>query len=183
MRLVNVQRLAGTMGEKARQTRLGKFIATWGAIVGFVGGLIGITAGGLSLFDNLLPPSVEVLELFPVYISEPKIVMGANSAIRGVGVLLHVRAGNRPVSLTGLELEGKRCISSNEYYGFIELDGKKDQEIDAEFNRVRPYQQVSFFGWPTGTVSGPISLATWEEAYVCFTFLEPAKKLDPQPTC
>lgn len=67
-----------------------------GAVVGFVGGLIGITAGGLSLFDRLYPPSVEVLELIPIYISEPKIVMGANSAIRGVGVLFTCERGIVP---------------------------------------------------------------------------------------
>lgn len=160
------------MDEKAGQTGIARFIVKWGAVVGFVGGLIGITGGGLSLFDRFYPPSVEILELTPVYISEPKTVLAANSAIRGVGVLLHVRAGNRPVTLTGLELGGKRCISMNEFYGFMEVDGKTDQDIEAEFNRLRPFQQVSFFGWPTDR-SGPISLAPWEESYVRFTFLEP----------
>jgi hypothetical protein len=137
-----------------------------------VGGLIGIIAGGLSLFDRYYPPSVEILDLTPAYISEPKIIAGAHSAIRGVGILLHVRATNRPVSITGLELTGKRCVSYGEFHGLIPVDGKSDAELEAEFGRQRPFQRVSFFGWPADR-SGPISLTPWEESYVRFTFLEP----------
>lgn len=161
------------MDEQTRKTGLGRVIATWGAFIGFIGGLIGIAGGGLQLYDRLYPPSVEILELMPIYISEPKTILDAKSAIRGVGVLLHVKAGSRSISLTGLELEGKRCVSIDEFPGLLETDGKTLQEIEAEFNRRRPFQMVSFFGWPTDR-TGPISLTPWEESYIRFTFLEPA---------
>ena len=157
---------------QVRQFGSGRFIATWGPIIGFVGGLIGVAAGGLSLVDRFYPPSVDVLDLIPVYISEPKTILGARGAIRGVGVLLHVRARNRSIPLTGLELVGKRCVSFGEFLGFLEPNGKTDQDLEAEFKRLRPFQHVSFFGWPTDH-AGPISLAAWEESFIRFTFLDP----------
>lgn len=152
-------------------------IGTWGPILGLVGGLIGIIGGGLSLFDRWYPPSVEILDLTPVYISEPKNIAGARSAVRGVGILLHVRAINRPVSITGLELTGKRCLSVREFHGLTAV-GKNDAELEAEFGRQQPFQRVSFFGWPADR-SGPLSLLPWEESYLRFTFLEPGIEDSP----
>lgn len=151
---------------------LGGFLATWGPIIGFVGGLIGVIGGGLSLLDRYRSPNAEIHELIPVYISEPKVIAGANSAIRGVGIVLHIRATNRAISITGLELTGKRCLSFDEFIGFLEADGKSLQELEAQFDRQRPFQLVSFYGWPTDR-SGPVLLTPWEESYIRFTFLEP----------
>jgi hypothetical protein len=163
--------LGRTMARVPAQGKNG-FIAKWGPVVGFVGGLVGALSLFVSLFDRFPPPSVEILDLIPLYISEPTTIMSAKSAVRGVGVLLHVRAGSRPISLTGLELIGKRCVSIDEFFGLIKIDGKTMDEMEVEFNHARPFQHVSFSGWPTSH-SGLLSLAPWEENYFRFTFLEP----------
>jgi len=159
------------MAQVLRQGKNG-FIATWGPVVGLVGGLLGVAGGGLSLLERFFPPSVEILDLTPLYISEPKTIMSAKSAVRGIGVLLHVRAGSRAISLTGLELTGKRCVSFDEFVGLLKVDEKTMDEMEVEFNHARPFQHVSFFGWPTSH-PGLLSLAPWEENYFRFTFLEP----------
>src|SRR5439155_17165297 len=119
------------------------------AIVGFLGGIVGFLGGGLSLQDRYFPPSIKILDLTPIYISEPRNISGSRGASRGAGVVLHVKTGNRPVSITGLELEGKRCLSFGEWHGFTNTDGKHNDELGAEFNRAKPFQRVSFSGWPT----------------------------------
>src|SRR5437867_13014359 len=120
------------------------FLGTWGPVIGLVGGLIGILSailsGGLTLIDRFSPPSIDVLDLMPVSVSEPKVIAGANSAIRGVGVLLHVRGHSRPTSITGLELGGKRCVSFDEFFGTIDVQGKSIPDVENEFGRQRPFQ-------------------------------------------
>jgi hypothetical protein len=53
--------LGRTMARVPAQGKNG-FIAKWGPVVGFVGGLV----GALSLFDRFSPPSVEILDLIPL---------------------------------------------------------------------------------------------------------------------
>jgi hypothetical protein len=143
------------------------------AIVGFLGGIVGFLGGGLSLKDRWFPPSIEILDLTPIYISEPRSISGSRGASRGVGVILHVKTGNRPVSITGLELEGKRCLSFGEWFGLTETDGKHIDELGAEFNRVKPFQRVLFSGRLADRTS-PLVLNIWEESYLPFTFLDPS---------
>jgi len=152
---------------------LSRFLAEWGPIVGFIGGIVGIMGGGIALVDRLFPPSIEILDLIPIYISEPKSTANYLGALRGVGIVLHVRTGSRPVSIDGLELEGKRCLSFGEWHGFTNVEGKSDDELGAEFNRLKPFQLVSFFGWLPDRLAS-LFLNPWEEAYLRFTFLAPS---------
>jgi hypothetical protein len=142
------------------------------SVVGIIGVIIGFLGGGLSLKDRWFPPSIEILDLTPIYISEPRNSSGARGASRGVGVVLHVKTGNRPVSITVLELEGKRCLSFGEWLGFTNTDGKHMDELDAEFNRAKPFQRISFSGRLADRTS-PLVLNAWEESYLPFTFLDP----------
>jgi hypothetical protein len=148
---------------------------TIAAIVGFLGGIVGFFGGGLSLQDRYFPPSIEILDLTPIYVSEPRNSGGYRGALRGVGVVLHVKTGNRPVSITGLELEGKRCLSFGEWHGFTNTEGKHIDELGAEFNRAKPFQRVSFSG-RLGDRTSPLVLNAWEESYLPFTFLDPTSE-------
>src|SRR5262249_16491519 len=113
-----------------------------GGIVGIIGGIVGLLGGGLSLKDRWFPPAIEILDLPPIYISEPREVGGFRGALRGVGVILHVKTDNRPVSITELELEGTRCLSADEWMGFTNPEGKQIDDIGAEFHRAKPFQRV-----------------------------------------
>jgi hypothetical protein len=151
---------------------------TIAAIVGFLGGIVGFLGGGLSLQDRYFPPPIEILDLTPIYISEPRNIGGFLGALRGVGAILHVKTGNRSVSITGLELEGKRCLSLTEWEGFAvvegkQIEGKHFDELGAEFNRVKPFQHVSFSGRIADRTS-PLVLNAWEEQYLPFTLLDPS---------
>jgi hypothetical protein len=168
-----------------------KSIDKWGALVGFIGGIVGIIGGivgifggGILLVDRFFPPSIEILDLIPIYISQPKSTASYLGALRGVGTVLRVRTGSRPVSIAGLALEGKRCISFGEWHGFTNVEGKSDDELGAEFNRLKPFQLVSFFG-RLADRSGSLILNPWEESYLLFTFLDPSSEtpsllIDPQ---
>lgn len=160
------------VNEEASHTGIRRFFANWGPVVGFVGGLIGIAGGGMSVWDRFNPPAVEILDLTPVYISEPKTVMGAKGAIRGTGVVLHVRAGSRDASVTEIRLEGRRCITFDEFFGIVEADGKSMEQMESEFYDQRPFQQVAFAGLPKDR-NGPLTLKAWEENNFFFTLSEP----------
>ena len=135
--------------------------------------IIGLIGGWLSLWDRIFPPNIVILELTPVIISEPKDFGGTRVALRGVGVLLHVQSKNRQVAITGISLEGKRCLDIDEFLGTIETTDKMTlDEVHREFDRLRPFQKLSHFGWPS-TSPGPVTLGPWEESYIRFTFLEP----------
>jgi hypothetical protein len=84
----------------------------------------------------------------------------------------YTKTGNRPVSITGLELEGKRCLSFGEWHGITDTDGKQIAERGDEFNQAKPFQRVSFSGRLADRTS-PLLLNAWEESYLPFTFLDP----------
>jgi hypothetical protein len=148
-------------------------VAIIGGIVGIIGGIIGFLGGGLSLKDRWFPPPIEILDLTPIYISEPRNRGGFLGALRGVGVVLHVKTKSRPVSITGLELEGKRCLSYEEWLAHTSVQGKQIEgkhldELGAEFNQVKPFQRVSFSS-RLGDRTSPLVLNAWEEQSLPFT--------------
>jgi hypothetical protein len=126
--------------------------------------------------DRWFPPSIEILDLTPIYISEPRNRGDSLGALYGVGVVLHVKTQSRPVSITGLEIEGKRCLSFNEWLVYANLQGKQTtgrhiDDVFGDFNQVKPFEHVSFSGRLTDRNS-PLVLNAWEEQYIPFTFLE-----------
>jgi hypothetical protein len=169
-----------TPAQRRRRKAIASAVKTIGGIIAFLGGIVGYLGGGYTLMERWFPPSIEVLDLTPLYISEPRNRGGSLGAIRGIGVVLHVKTKNRPVSITGLELEGKRCLSFEEWMAHAsiqdkQIDGKHIDELGAEHNRVKPFQRVSFSGRLAERTS-PLVLNAWEEQSLPFTFLDPTEE-------
>ena len=87
-----------------------------------------------------------------------------------------MKTQSRPVSITGLELEGKRCLSFNEWLVYAGIQGKQItgrhiDDLGVEFNQVKPFERVSFSGRLTDR-NNPLVLNAWEEQYIPFTLVD-----------
>jgi hypothetical protein len=78
-RLRNAQRRDGTRSrsqltppQRRRRKKIVAAAKNIAAIIGFLGGIVGWLGGGYSLMDRWFPPSIEILDVTPIYISEPR---------------------------------------------------------------------------------------------------------------
>lgn len=147
----------------------------WGALVGVIGGIVGILGGGLSLWDRFFPPSVDMIELLPVCVYSRETFPGAAVVFenRGISLIVHLKSNSRSVLIGGIELDGKQNLTINEWGKYGRKDGQLLEEFEKDFDEKKPYCFISWTGWITDS-RVPIKLEPHEERYIRFTFLEPA---------
>jgi len=133
-------------------------------------------SGWITLYDHFTAPSVEIVGVVPVNVFlETKVRIDgkeAKSTSHGISFVVRVQNGNRPVSLSVLELRGKVLLTFQEYLGIWDArNGLPMEQVEKEFLRRKPYRVIEWVGWP----EEPDQVARMEpheERYVKFTFLE-----------
>jgi hypothetical protein len=152
-------------------------LAPWSVItsfVGLIGGILGIFGGGISIFDRFYPPSVEVIEVRPVYVYAVDKVFPRGSDEKKLfydeyfSVLIRLQSQNRPVSISGMEISGRIFLDFDEWFGFKNEIGTI-QDIEGARKEQRPYYNVSFSGWITDSKT-PLLINSNEEHYIRFDF-------------
>lgn len=150
------------------------WIHKWGAIVGFIGGTIGIFCGGLNLYDRLTKPDLDIIGAVPVAVYT---CLDPNSNQEYYGVSLIVRLqnnGSKPAYVGGSTISGKIYLLYNEYSPLVRMAGdtRPNEEIELEFRHRKPYYLVSWSGWISDQ-KGPLRVEPDEERFVRFTFVDP----------
>jgi len=151
-------------------------LSFWGPFIGLIGGIIGIIGGGLNLCDRFIPPTVEAIEVLPVYVwSVEKVTIDnreRKKPRRGFSVIVRLRSKSRNVFISGLEVSGKQRMTLDEWAVFDGKNSENIRDIEMRYNQKKPYYRVSWTGWLDDS-RVPIKLEPHEERYIRFTLVEP----------
>jgi hypothetical protein len=150
-------------------------IVSWinkcGAIIGFIGGIIGAVVGVLALCDRCTKPDLNIIGAAPVAVWT-KVGVGT---IYGVSLIVRLQNnGSKPAYVGGSTISGKIYLSYNDYWPLVRDAGdiRLGQEIKLEFMHRKPYYLVSWSGWIPDQ-KGPLRVEPGEERFVRFTFVDP----------
>jgi hypothetical protein len=152
-------------------------LTSWSVItglVGLVGGIIGILGGSISLFERFYPPSVEVIEVRPVYVHAIDKVAPREVDEKILfydeyfSVLIRLQSKNRAVSISGMEISGRIFLDFNEWFAFSDKIGTIHAIEELRKER-RPYYNVSFVGWISDSKI-PLLINPHEEHYIRLDF-------------
>ena len=154
--------------------RIVSWIHKWGAIVGFIGGIIGIFVGGLNIYDWYTEPDLDIIGAFPVAVYT---YLDPDTNQKYYGVSLIVRLYNdksKPAYVGGSTISGKIYLLYNDYWPLVRMAGdtRPNEEIKLEFSHRKPYYLVSWSGWICDQ-KGPLRVEPGEERFVRFTFVDP----------
>lgn len=149
---------------------------TLGALLGVIGGLIGILGGGLSIYDRLRGPDLELLGITPVLVAD---YVEQEHSIYGISLIARVRNnGNKTSAVLGANIYGKIFIPYDEFAQILNLPIEKDTgdpEAKKIFNDLKPYRIIAWAGWLDDKQS-LLRVDPGEERYIKITFREPTEE-------
>ena len=146
----------------------------WGAIIGMVGGLIGIFAGGIAIYDRLSRPDLEILGIAPIAVwKRPQ--HNLDQTVYGISLIAKVKnTGSKACYILGANISGKIYLSFDEFwpiYRRMNLNSSVD-EIKTKYNVLKPYRNISWVGW-LADKQGLLRVDPDEERYVKIIFAKP----------
>jgi hypothetical protein len=151
----------------------------WGGIIGLIGGIVGTLSIGISLYDRLFPPSVDVVEVRPVYVYAadtryPPESVGRKFYQEYFSALIRLRSKSRPVSVSGMEISGRIFLNFSEWFGYSQWLDSKGHSGDPDLiekarTEQQPYYNVSFGGWISDSKL-PLQIDPYQEHYIRFDF-------------
>lgn len=154
------------------------WIEKWGAIIGFVGGLIGAMGGGLTIYDRWSQPELNIIGVAPVAVWTKS--QDIDAVTQGISLIIRVQnKDNKPVYVSGADIHGKVYLSYNEYWPICRQRGdtRPGGDIKSDFMSLKPYILISWVGWLSDQ-KGPLRVEPAEERFFKITFAEPILSWD-----
>jgi hypothetical protein len=154
------------------------FVKRYGPVVGLVGGVLGVIAFFLGLYDRWSSPTVEVVGIVPVdvYLKQDSNIAGDGKISlvdHGLSFVVQVRSGSRRAFIGDLEIKGKVHIPFNDYISDFPDDHPNGSAIDlweADFTKRGPYRRISWKAWQAD--NGPIMVEPHAERFVRLTVVD-----------
>ena len=145
----------------------------WGAIIGFVGGLIGAIGGGFTIYDRLSQPDLDIIGIAPVAVWTK--TQGSEAVSHGISLIIRLQnKGNKPTYISGVDIHGKVYLSYDEYWPICRSNGYSgtSEDLKSDFMSLKPYFLISWVGWFSDQ-KGPLRVEPAEERFIKITFAEP----------
>jgi len=160
-----------------------KGLPLYGALVGLIGGLLGIAGGSISIWNQFIPPQIEVLDVLPICITSVLKCSNCENddfdlPTEAIVAVVHIRGGNRVTYIGGLDIVGNIYISHEEI-AFIEgkfPNGENDIDIlKKKWDKIKPFIRISWGGWVADSKTA-IRVEPFEEKFIRIAFSDPEIK-------
>lgn len=144
-------------------------------------GLVISALGGFGRFYfrhqiDITPPEIEVKSLIPIMIYEKKEqTFDAETKIpfmnKGLSIVLHVKSGSKPITISRLKIKGKIFVSVNFYMCLDENVGRTAIEIGQDWKKRKPYVRVDWTAYVDETKSDK-TLEAFDDKLICFNLID-----------